>query len=91
MVTQREAVTGYIKMQANFETFNKLIEYRFEELKTYLQDANNTIEQHLLQCEACKQDHGNRIRELEEFKSKVIYFYTAISTVIGILIGWRLL
>ncbi len=36
MVTQREAVEGYIKMQADYESLNRLIDFRFDEIKNEL-------------------------------------------------------
>ncbi len=91
MVTQREAVEGYIKMQADYENLNKLIDFRFEEIKKGINDINKSVAEHLIRCENCKIDHGERIKTLEDFKNKVIYFYTAISMIVGILVGWKLL
>lgn len=91
MVTQREAVDGYIKMQADYESLNKLIDFRFDEMKNGINDINKSVAEHLLRCETCKIDHGERIKTLEDFKNKVIYFYTAISMIVGILVGWKLL
>ena len=91
MVTQKEAVEGYIKMQADYESLNRLIDFRFDEIKNELLKNNKSIEEHLIRCEKCKIDHGERIKTLEDFKNKVIYFYTAISMIVGILVGWKLL
>jgi len=91
MVTQREAVDGFIKMQADYESLNKLIDFRFDEIKNGINDINKSVAEHLLRCEKCKIDHGERIKTLEDFKNKVIYFYTAISMIVGILVGWKLL
>ncbi len=91
MVTQKEAVEGYIKMQADYESLNRLIDFRFDEIKNEILKNNKSIEEHLIRCEKCKFDHGERIKTLEDFKNKVIYFYTAISVIVGILVGWKLL
>jgi AAA+ ATPase superfamily predicted ATPase len=91
MVSQKEAVEGYIKMQADYESLNKLIDFRFEEIKNGIESINKSVGEHLIRCEKCKIDHGERIKKLEDFKNKVIYFYTAISVMVGVLVGWKLL
>lgn len=91
MVTQQQAAERYIKMQADYEGLNKLIEYRFDDLQNGINAINKSVTEHFLQYENRNIDHEDRIQKLEYFESKVIYFYTAISMIVGIFIGWKLI
>ena len=94
MVTQKEAIDSYIQTQTDIETIKvsvqnleKIIELKLDETKTNITENQNSLQQHKDYCQKTMSDHNKRLIILEQFSSKVIYFYSGVVFLVGIIVG----
>jgi len=98
MVTQAEALNNYSQTQADIETIKvcvknleRIIELKLSETKRDIAENRQLIHQHNEQCEKHKINFEHRLVIQEQFSTKVFYFYSAVTLLMGIIIGaaWK--
>lgn len=94
MVTQAEASNAYLQTQTDIETIKvsiqnleKIIELKLDETKRDIIENRNSIKQHIEQCQKNTFDFNRRLIIVEQFSNKVIYLYSGIVFLVGIIVG----
>ncbi len=94
MVTQKEAIDNYVQTQADIEAIKtsiqnleKIIELKLDETKRDIDVNRNIIKQHSEHCQKNTFDFNRRLIVLEQFSNKVIYLYSGIVFLMGIIVG----
>lgn len=94
MVTQKEAIDNYLQTQNDIETIKtsiqnleKIIELKLDETKRDISENRNLINQHIEQCLKNTFEFNKRLIILEQFSNKVIYLYSGVVFLMGIIIG----
>lgn len=94
MVTQREAVDGYIQTQTDVEyikqsiqNLERIIELKLDETKQNIIENKEFLHKHKEFCETHMAEQDKRITALEMFSNKVIYLYTAVMFLVGFVAG----
>lgn len=94
MVTQKEAIDNYVQSQADIEAIKtsvqnleKIIELKLDESKRDINENRNLVKQYNEQCQKNTFDFNRRLIVVEQFSNKVIYLYSGIVFLIGIIVG----
>ncbi len=94
MVSQKEAVDGYIQSQSDIESIKqsiqnleKIIEIKLEEAKQNIAENKEFLHKHKEFCEIHMAEQDKRIVVLEMFSNKVIYLHTAVIFLVGLIAG----
>lgn len=94
MVTQKEAIDSYLQTQNDIETIKvsiqnleKIIELKLDETKRDIVENRSSIQQHKEYCQKNTFEFNKRLIILEQFSNKVIYLYSGVVFLIGIIIG----
>ena len=94
MVTQKEAVDNYLQTQNNIETIKvsmqnleKIIELKLDETKRDINENRNLINQYSENCQKNTFEFNKRLIIVEQFSNKVVYLYSSVVFLMGIIIG----
>lgn len=94
MVTQQEAAAGYLKMQSELSEIHTAIRNLENIIEIKLGEIKSDISRSRTVSDQCKTEQNKRWTEInerlivqEQFSSKVIYFYSAVTLLLGIIIG----
>jgi hypothetical protein len=94
MVTQKEAVDGYVQTQTDIESIKisiqnleKIIELKLDETKRDIAENRKLIDKHMESCQKNTFEFNKRLIGLEQFSNKVIYLYSGLVFLVGIIVG----
>jgi hypothetical protein len=94
VVTQRDAVDRYIQTQSDIESIKisiqnleKIIELKLDETKRDLTENRKLIDKHIESCQKNTFEFNKRLIVLEQFSNKVIYLYSGLVFLVGIIVG----
>lgn len=98
MVTQKEAIENYLQTQNDIETIKisiqnleKIIEIKMDETKRDISENRKLLNQHTEQYQKNTFEFNRRLIIVEQFSNKVVYLYSSVVFLMGIIIGawWK--
>jgi len=94
MVSQKEAVDGFLQTQndvqaikTSIKNLENIIELKLDETKRDIAENRKLIDKHIESCQKNTFEFNKRLIVLEQFSNKVIYLYSGLVFIVGIIVG----